>query len=87
MCKKNRILEKFDLEMTYCDLEWQLSEKPTTYLESAPLNYVNLMYHTYIEKSQLYRVSQGFCMTYRVTLKKKPPMDDFKMAKYIKLIV
>ena len=51
MCtKKNRILEKFDLEMTYCDLEWQLSEKPTTYLESAPLNYVNLMYHTYIEK-------------------------------------
>ena len=32
----------------------------------------------YIEKSQLYRMSQGFCMTYRVTLRKKPSMDDFK---------
>ena len=40
----------YDLEMTYCDLECQLSEKPTTYLKSAPLNYVYLMYHTYIEK-------------------------------------
>ena len=36
------------------------------------------MCHINIEKSQIYRVSQGFCMTYRVTLRKKLPMDDFK---------
>ena len=66
--------------MTYSELERQLSEKPTTYLKSAPLNYVYLMYHTYIEKSPLYRVSLGFCMTYRVTLSKKLRIDDFKIG-------
>ena len=72
--------------MTYCDLGCQSSEKPMTYLESAPLNYVYLMYYTYIEKSQLYRVSQGFCMTYRVTLRKKLPMDDFKNGQQVNSI-
>ena len=50
------------------------------YLESAPLNYVYLMCHINIEKSQLYRVSQGFYMTFKVTLRKKLPMDDLKMV-------
>jgi len=78
MCNKNIILEKYNLEMTFCYLGCEFSEKPMTYLKSTPLNYVNLKCHTHIEKSQLYRVSQGFCMTYRVTLRKRLPMDDFK---------
>ena len=66
------------LRLSCCDLEWQFREKPITYLKSAPSNQVYLMCHINIEKSQMYRVSQGFCMTYRVTLRKKLPMDDFK---------
>ena len=68
------------LRLSCCDLEWQFREKLMTYLKSAPSKQVYLMCHINIEKSQIYRVSQGFCrMTYRMTLrKKKPPMDDFK---------
>ena len=66
------------LRLSCCDLEWQFREKLMTYLKSAPSNQVYLMCHINIEKSPIYRVSQGFCMTYRVTLRKKPPMDDFK---------
>ena len=37
------------------------------------------------KKSQLYRVSQGFCTTYRVTLRMKPPMI-FQMVKIQQVI-
>ena len=75
------------LRLSCCDLEWQFREKPMTYLKSAPSNQVYLMCHINIEKSQMYRVSQGFCMTYRVTLRKKATIGFLKWSKSIKVTV
>ena len=66
--------------MTYCDLGCQFSEKPMTYLESAPLNYVYLMYHTYIEKKSIIQGVPRFLHDLQGDLEKKATYD-FKMVK------
>ena len=62
--------------MTYCDLGCQSSEKPMTYSESAPLNYVYLMYHTYIEKKLTIQGVPRFLHYLQGDLEKKD-IDNF----------
>ena len=74
--------------MTYCDLGCQFSEKTMTYLESAPLNYVYLMYHTYIEKNPQYRPGvPRFLHDLQGNLEQKATIGLLKWSKFIKVTV